>query len=190
MVIPFGSFESPIQSKRWPTGIKKALLPVAKPSADVAAAIERIPESQIFERSIVGRSSLSTWRSKGGRVALVGDSAHGMHPNIAQGAANSAFESAETVVETMAAHRNDGDWKAALVDYEKVRKPKADLVQRFANMMGILQATGKEFVSREASAEMVDWIVRNDPDQNPPAEVVEALETFDPLEQPGVSLLW
>jgi 2-polyprenyl-6-methoxyphenol hydroxylase-like FAD-dependent oxidoreductase len=39
---------------------------------------------------------LPTWIR--GRVALVGDSAHGMHPNILQGA-DSAFESDAAIVE-------------------------------------------------------------------------------------------
>lgn len=58
-------------------GVKEALLPLAKPCELVFKAIDCIPESQIFERSIVGRKPASTWLSTKGRVALVGDSAHG-----------------------------------------------------------------------------------------------------------------
>ena len=79
--------------------VKSKLVAVAEQSGCdlVTNTIQSIPESQIFERSIVAHSSLPTWLSSKGNVALVGDSAHGMHPNIAQGA-NSAFESASVVV--------------------------------------------------------------------------------------------
>jgi 2-polyprenyl-6-methoxyphenol hydroxylase-like FAD-dependent oxidoreductase len=171
-------------------GAKEKLLPIVKPYCeDVAAAIERIPESQIFERSIVGRYPLPTWLSQGSRVALVGDSAHGMHPNIGQGA-NSGFCSAAAVVQSIIRHKDDGDWKAALIEYQETRKARADVVQRFANAMGVLQATGKELLPRTLIDDTIHWIRKNDPDMDPPKEVVDILENFDPCNEPGVSLLW
>jgi salicylate hydroxylase len=82
------------------TGTKEALLPLAKSCPMVYHTLKLIPEAQIFERSIVGRLPASTWISPGGRLALVSDSAHAMHPNIAQGA-NSSFESAAAVVKKL-----------------------------------------------------------------------------------------
>jgi salicylate hydroxylase len=165
-------------------GVKKRLLPVARISNDVSRAIISIPEAQIFERSIVARYPLPTWIR--GRVALVGDSAHGMHPNIGQGA-NSAFESAAAIVEQMSRH---SDWRVALEEYEKTRKPRADIVQRFANMMGVSQATGKEFLTKEAFQDVLNWILSGDSDNLPSKEIVEMLEAFDPCTEEGVSLLW
>ena len=174
-------------------GVKQGLLPVSKVCTDVHGAIEAIPECQIFERSIVGRYPLATWRSEGGRVALVGDSAHGMHPNVGQGA-NSAFESAIAVVNALeAAHRGGSrDWRTALKAFEAARKPRADLVQSFANMSGVAQASGVELVSKASLAQMMHWICSSsDPATDaPPADIVKLLENFEPCDYAGVSPLW
>ena len=61
-------------------GALEKLLPIVKPCKDVTLALENIPEEQLFERCIVGRRAAPTWLSAGKKVALVGDSAHGMHP--------------------------------------------------------------------------------------------------------------
>jgi len=62
------------------SGVIQRLLQVVKSHRDVSLTLESIPESQLFERSIVGRSPLTTWLSHRKRVVLVGDSAHSMHP--------------------------------------------------------------------------------------------------------------
>ncbi len=61
-------------------GTLERLLPLVQPCKDVTSVLSSIPEGQIFERCIVGRGPVATWLSKGKRIALVGDSAHGMHP--------------------------------------------------------------------------------------------------------------
>lgn len=182
-------------------GVKESLLQFLdshdnnEGSADVAATIQAIPEEQIFERSIVGRNPLTTWLSISGRVALVDDAAHGMHPNIGQDA-NSAFVSAAAVVQAMEKqHQQQRDvttapgWTAALAEYEAFRKPQADLVQQFANAMGILQSTGKQYVSQKTMFETIDWIAHNETVSTCPEETVEFLKRFDPLQKPGISLL-
>jgi 2-polyprenyl-6-methoxyphenol hydroxylase-like FAD-dependent oxidoreductase len=94
------------------------------------------------------------------RLVLMGDAAHGQHPTIGQGA-KSGFESAAAVVQAMMLHRDD--YKAALVAYEQARKPRADLVQQYANLMGVVQATGKALLPKAAFGDMTRWIVENDP---------------------------
>jgi 2-polyprenyl-6-methoxyphenol hydroxylase-like FAD-dependent oxidoreductase len=168
------------------TGVKERLLPVVKPCEAVSLAVEAIPESQIFERSIVGCLPARTWLSSGRRVALVGDAAHGMHPNIGQGA-NTAFGSAASLVKAIA--ECGGDWKGGLIVYENERKPRADLVQRFANLMGCSQSTGKDLLSREAVLQMLEWVVTNDPKNLPSEDALELLRQFDPCSQDGVSLI-
>jgi salicylate hydroxylase len=177
-------------------GTKEALLPLAKPCPMVYQTLESIPEGQIFERSIVGRIPASTWISPGGRLVLVGDSAHGMHPNIAQGA-NSSFESAAQVVRKLTEllqvctleqeELPVVDWRQALRAYEQSRKPKVDIVQRFANMMGYFQATGFTPLSREVQERIIDWIVTEDPNYYPTAETLDVIFSFDLLSQMGIS---
>lgn len=171
------------------SGVKQALLPIAQPSSNVFAAIQAIPEEQIFERSIMGRLPASTWLSPGRRVALVGDSAHGMHPNIAQGA-NSAFESAAALVQAMTApFESDDKLQAALVSYERIRKSRATLVQQFANLMGCVQSTGATILPTEDLSQVLDWIISNDDDKYPSLATVNLIESFDPLSHPGVSAI-
>jgi 2-polyprenyl-6-methoxyphenol hydroxylase-like FAD-dependent oxidoreductase len=176
-------------------GVKEKLITVARASCElVARAIEAIPEEQIFERSIVGHSALPSWlSSEGGRVALVGDSAHGMHPNIAQGA-NSAFESANCIVKALRETNGDvSSLKSALASYEAARKPRADVVQRFAMLCGAMQSTGKHYIEdRSILGEMLEWI-RNgsDPSTTPPPEgATKVLDSFDPCTEDGISRLW
>lgn len=174
-------------------GVKKALLPVVQASQVVAGALECIPEDQIFERSIVGRLPATTWLSKRGRLALVGDSAHGMHPNISQGA-NSAFESAAVVVQTLAQEvgmdKKDSalvEWSKALQAYETQRKPKADFVQRFANMMGCYQASGETAIPKNVIPTVIDWITGEDPKNRPSQAILDTIFAFDPIAQTTVS---
>lgn len=178
-------------------GVKKNLLPVAQVSQVVAGALEKIPEGQIFERSIVGRVPAHTWLSKRKRLALVGDSAHGMHPNISQGA-NSAFESAAAIAQSLASavgrkvqatSNTSIKWTKALQEYEEQRKPKADLVQRFANMMGCFQTSGETVIPEDVITTVIDWITGEDPKNYPSQEILDMIFAFDPLSQPAVSTI-
>ena len=82
------------------------------------------------------------------------------------------------------------DWKVAFASYERARRPRAELVQRFANMMGVCQAVGLMPISWEQIEAMLHWIRKYDPTVDPPSDVVEAVEKFEPCDYPGVSLLW
>ena len=177
-------------------GIKERLVEVSSPCAILKDTIERIPESQIFERSIVARTPLTSWLSHhDGRLALVGDSAHGMHPCIGQGA-NCAFESAAVIVDTLSKvydatkATKASDWNTALQEYQKKRMVRSNLIQQYANCIGVLQATGEDFFSKSEKEMMQDWILRHDPKEEPPKSIVETLDSFDIFQQSGVSPLW
>ncbi|HZF12854.1 MAG TPA: NAD(P)/FAD-dependent oxidoreductase [Thermoanaerobaculia bacterium] len=60
-----------------------------------------------------------------GKVALIGDAAHAIVPSYGQGA-NAGFE--DCAVLDAALDRHAGDWEKALADYQRERKPNADLI--------------------------------------------------------------
>ncbi len=72
---------------------------------------------------------LNSWKK--GRVALLGDAAHGMEPNLGQGAGVSITSALELAIQL---ERYDID--GALDNWEKVMKPAADTTQMFSRIYG------------------------------------------------------
>lgn len=58
--------------------------------------VSKTPESHLVDWKLVYRDPLPTWVSKGGRIALLGDSAHPFLPTSAQGATQ-AMEDGVTI---------------------------------------------------------------------------------------------
>ncbi|KAJ5807841.1 hypothetical protein N7474_009110 [Penicillium riverlandense] len=69
--------------------------------------------------------NLTRWTHPSGKAVLLGDSCHPMLPYLAQGAAQS-FEDAAVLRQVLA---QDVDLATALKQYEKIRMPRAGLVQ-------------------------------------------------------------
>jgi 2-polyprenyl-6-methoxyphenol hydroxylase-like FAD-dependent oxidoreductase len=67
-----------------------------------------------------------------GDVALVGDAAHAMTPNLGQGACQS-IEDAVVLASVLGRHDDVG---AALAEYDRVRRPRSQAVARAAHAMG------------------------------------------------------
>jgi 2-polyprenyl-6-methoxyphenol hydroxylase-like FAD-dependent oxidoreductase len=67
-----------------------------------------------------------------GDVALVGDAAHAMTPNLGQGACQS-IEDAVVLASVLGLH---DDVDAALAEYDRVRRPRSQAVARAARAMG------------------------------------------------------
>jgi len=176
-------------------GTKAALLPVVKRSADVTNILHAVPEETMFERVIVGRLPALTWCSPGGRVALLGDAAHGMHPSMGQGC-NSALGSAVALTESLAAQFHtrgddrDSNWAVkGLAEYESIRLPRMDWLHRIANMLGCGQASGEEWLDRETMRSWFTWPQHADSSIPPPTEGRDTVKAFNPLSCPGVSIL-
>ena len=168
-------------------GIKDTILDIVAASEDMQAVIQATPEAIIFERAIVGRTVASSWRSTRGRVTLVGDAAHGVHPVVGQGA-NLAFESVKYLIDEIV--NCTGDWKAGFESYENKRRKRVDLIQTYCNFVGCIQATGSSTeLSQSLRKEVTDWIHRCDLNEDPPNEMLELIKDFDLLAQPCVSLL-
>ncbi|NVB41374.1 FAD-dependent monooxygenase [Pseudenhygromyxa sp. WMMC2535] len=87
----------------------------------VSALIESTPAPVILRNDIVDLAPLSRWTT--GRVALLGDAAHAMTPNMGQGACQ-AIEDA-VVLASCLAERGDQDTAAGLAEYERLRMARA-----------------------------------------------------------------
>lgn len=78
---------------------------------------------------------LPRWRSKSGKVVLIGDAAHGMLQFLAQGAAM-ATEDAGALAECVKNLGSDGDVASAMFYYERSRKWRCERVQSQARRNG------------------------------------------------------
>ena len=78
---------------------------------------------------------LPRWRSKSGKVVLIGDAAHGMLQFLAQGAAM-ATEDAGALAECVNGLGPDGDIPGAMYYYERSRKWRGERVQSQARRNG------------------------------------------------------
>ncbi|MEU1982454.1 FAD-dependent monooxygenase [Nocardia sp. NPDC019395] len=68
-----------------------------------------------------------------GRIALLGDAAHAMTPNLGQGA-NLAIEDAITLAALLDRHR---DIPSALTEYDRIRRARVEPLQRLSRRMGV-----------------------------------------------------
>lgn len=100
----------------------------------IPALLDAVCEDAVMRHDVYDLPPLRTFAS--GRVALVGDAAHAMTPNLGQGA-NQALEDAVT----LAAVLDDHDTvPAALTEYDRIRRPRAQLIaQRSARIGAVAQ---------------------------------------------------
>lgn len=74
---------------------------------------------------------LDTWRSRHGRVVLLGDAAHAMIPHAAQGLSQGIEDGISLAAMLRGVGSNFGDVSPIIDAWERLRKPRADLfVQR------------------------------------------------------------
>jgi 2-polyprenyl-6-methoxyphenol hydroxylase-like FAD-dependent oxidoreductase len=91
--------------------------------------IDAADEAAIARMNIYDRKPSGTWGS--GRVTLLGDAAHPMTPNVAQGACQ-AIEDAVFLAKSV----RDGPIEAGLRSYEAVRRKRTAPIQRRAHAIG------------------------------------------------------
>lgn len=96
---------------------------------ELRLVLERV--SQCYQWGLFDRDPLSTWSN--GRVTLLGDAAHPMLPFLGQGAAM-GFEDAWVLARELARAREDV--AAALVAYERERRPRTAQVQLASRAQG------------------------------------------------------
>jgi 2-polyprenyl-6-methoxyphenol hydroxylase-like FAD-dependent oxidoreductase len=98
--------------------------------APIPDIIRNTPPEEIIRTDLYDIAPLEKWWQ--GRVALLGDAAHAMTPNLGQGGAQ-AIEDAYFLAESLAAQSRP---EQAFEEYQRVRKPKADWVARTAAYLG------------------------------------------------------
>jgi 2-polyprenyl-6-methoxyphenol hydroxylase-like FAD-dependent oxidoreductase len=98
-----------------------------------AAVIEATPEARFIRTDMYDLTPLPSWHN--GRVVLLGDAAHAATPNLGQGG-NQAIEDAWVIASAISQHSACNDYAQAFADYERIRKPKAEMIVARSRQLG------------------------------------------------------
>ncbi|GLC48398.1 Synaptonemal complex protein zep1 [Pleodorina starrii] len=114
---------------------------------NVVDLIKATPEEDVLRRDIFDRPPIFTWAK--GRVALLGDSAHAMQPNLGQGgcmAIEDAYELAIDLSKAVAARSGDAaavDVGEVLRQYQANRLMRVSAIHGMAGMAAFMASTYK-----------------------------------------------
>ena len=103
----------------------------------IAALLDATPPEAVLHHDMADLGTLETFVK--GRVALLGDAAHAMHPDMAQGAAQSLEDA---VVLAAALAEADGDVPVALARYDERRRPRTQKIVKQARSKGLGATSG------------------------------------------------
>jgi zeaxanthin epoxidase len=148
----YGFNKEPAGGDDPPGGRKERLLSIFDGWTDqVTDLVRATPEADVLRRDIYDRPPILSWAR--GRVALLGDSAHAMQPNLGQGgcmAIEDGYTLAVDLADAVAESRRDGgrplDVPAVLRRYERARIPRAAAIHGLARMAAIMASTYKAYL--------------------------------------------
>jgi 2-polyprenyl-6-methoxyphenol hydroxylase-like FAD-dependent oxidoreductase len=128
----YATADAPPNEKDPPGELPAALATIAglyqDPIPALVSTAKTIVRTDLFELP-----PLATWHR--GRIALLGDAAHAMTPNLGQGGAQ-AIEDAFVLAEQLCAA--PADPSAAFAHYERIRMPKAHRLVKLAGRFGVM----------------------------------------------------
>ena len=129
----------------------------------VTDLIVATPEEDVIRRDIYDRPPIFTWTK--GRVALLGDSAHAMQPNLGQGggmAIEDAYEMAK-IMSDEGLNQYPGDVHAVPIErilkkYEQQRFIRASAIHGMAGMAAFAASTYKAYLGEGLGP--LSWITK------------------------------
>lgn len=88
-----------------------------------------------YKWRLVEVSGLPSWSNDNGNVVLIGDSCHATRPFAGQGSAM-GIEDAAVIAEVLDNATSGDDLKARLQLFEKLRRPRCEIIQKYAANLG------------------------------------------------------
>jgi zeaxanthin epoxidase len=146
-----------------PNRQKERLLSIFGDWADaVTDLIRATPEADVLRRDIYDRPPIFTWSK--GRVALLGDSAHAMQPNLGQGgcmAIEDGYQLSLTLDEAVHSVQPGApvDIEGALRKYQSQRLVRASSIHGLAGMAAIMASTYKAYMG-EGLGDFGKWLMK------------------------------
>ncbi|GAB4189430.1 MAG: NAD(P)/FAD-dependent oxidoreductase [Roseiflexaceae bacterium] len=161
----FAVANTPAGQTDGPRGRKQDVLDLVRGWAEpVEAVVAATDEAAILRSDIYDRPPLRHWVA--GRVALLGDAAHPMTPNLGQG----ACQALEDAVELGRCLHTSGDVAVGLLAYQTRRRDRANAIVRQSRSVGQMAQLAHPLACRlrdallgslppEAQLRQLDWIV-------------------------------
>lgn len=144
----YGFHKEPEGGKDEPGKKKQRLLDIFGHWTDmVTDLIKATPEEDVLRRDIFDRPPIFTWTK--GHVALLGDSAHAMQPNLGQGgcmAIEDGYQLANDLAEACQKAGGYPDIQAVLRGYQAKRLPRASTIHGLAGSAAIMASTYKAYL--------------------------------------------
>ncbi|HEU4326214.1 MAG TPA: FAD-dependent monooxygenase [Roseiflexaceae bacterium] len=161
----FAVANAPVGQSDGPRGRKQDVLDLVRGWTEpIKAVVAATDEASILRNDIYDRPPLRRWVD--GRVALLGDAAHPMTPNLGQG----ACQALEDAVELGRCMHTSGHVEIGLLAYQTRRRDRANAIVRQSRGVGLVAQLSHPLLCRlrdalmgavpaEVQMRQLDWIV-------------------------------
>lgn len=156
----YGFHREPAGGDDMPGKRKERLMTIFGDWSDmVTDLIEATPEDDVLRRDIYDRPPIFKWTD--GRVALLGDSAHAMQPNLGQGgcmAIEDAFQLSVDIQEELKRDEMNPDLDKVLKGYFRKRLVRAAAIHGMAGMAAFMASTYKAYLGEGLGP--LEWMTK------------------------------